>query len=179
MQARAFDALTIEWSFDRYSFGRPLASYQELKHRFADMKTWLEASHATSDASAAAVAAGSPDAARLVSVAKAFIGHYGSELLQDCVQMHGGIGVTFEHDLHLYLRPDHVVVNRGRSTERRPSTASDRIASDLRHRAPPGRGTERHQRRREDSRHGRRRNLPAAGPDLDPCQSRIRPSRSA
>jgi alkylation response protein AidB-like acyl-CoA dehydrogenase len=96
--------MTIEWAFDRYSFGRPLASYQELKHRFADMKTWLEASHATSDASTAAVAARSPDAARLVSVAKAYIGYYGSELLQDCVQMHGGIGVTFEHDLHLYLR---------------------------------------------------------------------------
>ncbi len=35
---RAFD-MTVEWAFDRYSFGRPLASYQELKHRFADMKT--------------------------------------------------------------------------------------------------------------------------------------------
>ncbi len=102
MQA-AFD-MTLEWSFDRYSFGRPLASYQELKHRFADMKTWLEASHAISDAATAAVAKGSPDAMELLSTAKAFIGDYGSELLQDCVQMHGGIGVTFEHDLHLYLR---------------------------------------------------------------------------
>ena len=48
----AFD-MTVEWAFDRYSFGRPLASYQELKHRFADMKTWLEASHAISDAATA------------------------------------------------------------------------------------------------------------------------------
>ena len=102
MQA-AFD-MTVEWAFDRYSFGRPLASYQELKHRFADMKTWLEASHAVSDAATAAVASGSPDAWELLSTAKAFIGDYGSELLQDCVQIHGGIGVTFEHDLHLYLR---------------------------------------------------------------------------
>ena len=47
--AGGFD-MTVEWAFDRYSFGRPLASYQELKHRFADMKTWLEASHAISDA---------------------------------------------------------------------------------------------------------------------------------
>jgi alkylation response protein AidB-like acyl-CoA dehydrogenase len=99
----AFDT-TVEWAFDRYSFGRPLASYQELKHRFADMKTWLEASHAISDASAKAVAAGAPDAAQLVSVAKAYIGDYGSELMQDCVQIHGGIGVTYEHDLHLFLR---------------------------------------------------------------------------
>jgi alkylation response protein AidB-like acyl-CoA dehydrogenase len=99
----AFDT-TVEWAFDRYSFGRPLASNQELKHRFADMKTWLEASHAISDAATRAVAEGSPTAAELLSTAKAFIGDYGSELLQDCVQIHGGIGVTFEHDLHLYLR---------------------------------------------------------------------------
>ena len=96
--------LTIEWAFDRYSFGRPLASYQELKHRFADMKTWLEASHAISDAAADAVASGAPVAGELVSIAKAFIGDHGSELLQDCVQIHGGIGLTFEHDLHLFLR---------------------------------------------------------------------------
>ena len=62
MQA-AFD-MTVEWAFDRYSFGRPLASYQELKHRFADMKTWLEASHAISDAATDAVAGGSSDAGR-------------------------------------------------------------------------------------------------------------------
>jgi alkylation response protein AidB-like acyl-CoA dehydrogenase len=99
----AFD-MTVEWAFDRYSFGRPLASYQELKHRFADMKTWLEASHAISDAAIAAVAGGSDEAAELLSAAKAFIGEYGAELMQDCVQMHGGIGVTFDQDLHLYLR---------------------------------------------------------------------------
>jgi alkylation response protein AidB-like acyl-CoA dehydrogenase len=102
MQA-AFD-MTLEWTFDRYSFGRPLASYQELKHRFADMKTWLEASHAISDAAIRAVAHGAPDADELLSSAKAYIGFYGSELLQDCVQIHGGIGVTFDHDLHLLLR---------------------------------------------------------------------------
>jgi alkylation response protein AidB-like acyl-CoA dehydrogenase len=96
--------MTIEWAFDRYSFGRPLASYQELKHRFADMKTWLEASHAISDAAAAAVAGRAPDAGELVSAAKAYIGDHGSELMQDCVQIHGGIGLTFEHDVHLYLR---------------------------------------------------------------------------
>ena len=39
-----------------------------------------------------------------MSAAKAFVGQYGTEVLQDCVQMHGGIGVTWEHDLHVYLR---------------------------------------------------------------------------
>ena len=96
--------MTLEWAFDRYSFGRPLASYQELKHRFADMKTWLEAGHALSDAAAAAVSAGDPEATELASAAKAFLGQYGTELLQDCVQMHGGIGLTFEHDIHFFLR---------------------------------------------------------------------------
>jgi len=99
----AFD-MTVEWSFDRYSFGRPLASYQALKHRFADMKSWLEGAHAISDEAAIAVVEGRRDAPTLVSAAKAFVGEYGSELMQECVQMHGGIGVTFEHDVHLYLR---------------------------------------------------------------------------
>jgi alkylation response protein AidB-like acyl-CoA dehydrogenase len=96
--------MTVEWAFDRYSFGRPLASYQALKHRFADMLMWLEASHAISDAACLATETGAESAAELASAAKAYIGQYGTELLQDCVQMHGGIGVTFEHDLHLYLR---------------------------------------------------------------------------
>ena len=123
---RAFD-MTVEWAFDRYSFGRPLASYQELKHRFADMKSWLEASHAASDEAAAAVEAGSDDAAELVSVAKAFIGEYGTELVQDCVQLHGGIGVTFEHDLHLYLR--RVVLDR--TLFGTPADHRQRIAAGL------------------------------------------------
>ncbi len=96
--------MTIGWAFDRYSFGRPLASYQELKHRFADMTAWLEASHAVSDAAAKAVSTRSPGAGELVSAAKGFIGDFGSELIQDCVQIHGGIGITFDHDLHLLLR---------------------------------------------------------------------------
>lgn len=102
MQA-AFE-MTVTWAFDRYSFGRPLASYQALKHRFAHMASWLQASHAISDEAARAVSESRPDAAELVSAAKAYIGEYGAELLQECVQLHGGIGVTYEHDLHLYLR---------------------------------------------------------------------------
>jgi alkylation response protein AidB-like acyl-CoA dehydrogenase len=96
--------MTVQWAFDRYSFGRPLASYQELKHRFADMKLWLEASHAISDGAVRAVAEGAPNAWELLSAGKAYVGYHGIELLQDCVQIHGGIGVTFDHDMHLYLR---------------------------------------------------------------------------
>jgi alkylation response protein AidB-like acyl-CoA dehydrogenase len=117
--------MTVEWAFDRYSFGRPLASYQELKHRFADMKTWLEAAHAISDTAAEAVSSRSPEAGELVSAAKAFIGAYGSELVQDCVQIHGGIGLTFEHDIHFFLR--RVTVNR--ALYGTPSQHRQRIAS--------------------------------------------------
>ncbi len=106
---QGFD-MTVDWAFDRYSFGRPLASYQALKHRFADMKTWLEAGHAVSDGAAAAADARTADAGELASAAKAFLGDYGTELLQDCVQLHGGIGLTFEHDLHVFLR--RVTLNR-------------------------------------------------------------------
>jgi len=106
---RVFE-FTTQWAFDRYTFGRPLASYQALKHRFADMKTWLEACHATTGAAARAVQDRSEDAAELVSVAKSYVGSRSTDILQDCVQMHGGIGVTWEHDLHLYLR--RATVNR-------------------------------------------------------------------
>ncbi len=96
--------ITVDWAFNRYSFGRPLASYQALKHRFADMKAWLECSHALADAAARAVQDRAGTAAELVSGAKAYIGQYGPELCHECVQLHGGIGVTFDHDMHLYVR---------------------------------------------------------------------------
>jgi alkylation response protein AidB-like acyl-CoA dehydrogenase len=95
---------TIQWAFDRHSFGRPLASYQALKHRFADLKIWLETCRATTRAAVAAVAERSPGADIAVSVAKSYVGEYAPGMVQDCIQLHGGIGVTWEHDLHLYLR---------------------------------------------------------------------------
>ena len=101
---------TLEWTFDRYSFGRPLASYQEIKHRMADMKMWMEASHALATSAARAVENDDPDAATLVSAAKAYAGQYLPMLMQDCVQLHGGIGLTTDHDLHLFLR--RVTTNR-------------------------------------------------------------------
>jgi alkylation response protein AidB-like acyl-CoA dehydrogenase len=97
-------AMTVDWALDRYTFGRALASYQALKHRFADMKSWLEASHAVSDAAADAVADRTDLAAETASAAKCYIGEQGPELAQECVQLHGGIGVTYEHDLHFFLR---------------------------------------------------------------------------
>jgi alkylation response protein AidB-like acyl-CoA dehydrogenase len=106
---RVFD-FTVQYAFDRSSFGRALASYQALKHRFADMKLWLESAHAITVDATIAVQSGAPDAGEVARIAKAYVGERCPELIQDCIQMHGGIGVTWEHDLHLYLR--RVVVDR-------------------------------------------------------------------
>jgi alkylation response protein AidB-like acyl-CoA dehydrogenase len=102
--------MTVGYAFDRYTFGRPLASYQALKHRFADMKLWLEASHAIAAAAATELQEELPDAAETASAAQAYTGDRLAELAQDCVQIHGGIGLTYEHDLHLFMR--RIVANR-------------------------------------------------------------------
>ena len=125
-------AMTMDWAFERYTFGRALASYQALKHRFADMKAWLEASHAVGDAAADAVTDGDRRATELVCAAKAYIGEHGVELAQECVQIHGGIGVTSEHDLHFFLR--RVTLNRllyGTPAEHRRWLAAMQIDKEM------------------------------------------------
>ncbi|MDD7812901.1 acyl-CoA/acyl-ACP dehydrogenase [Mycobacterium sp. CSUR Q5927] len=97
-------AMTLEWSRDRYSFGRPLASYQALKHRLADMTMWLHAGRAVTAGAVDKVAARAADAAVWAAAAKSYLGEHAGLLVQECVQLHGGIGVTWEHDLHVYLR---------------------------------------------------------------------------
>jgi alkylation response protein AidB-like acyl-CoA dehydrogenase len=121
---RVFE-FTVEYSFDRYSFARALASYQALKHRFANMKLWLESSHATATGAAHAVQDQADKATELVGVAKSFIADHGTDLIQDCVQMHGGIGVTWDHDLHLYLRR----VAQDRALYGTPSDHRERVAT--------------------------------------------------
>ena len=96
--------LTVQWGFDRHSFGRPLVSYQALKHIYADLKIWLEACKATTKAAVAKVGDRTADADLAVSIAKSYVGEHAPDMVQRCVQLHGGIGVTWEHDLHLYLR---------------------------------------------------------------------------
>jgi alkylation response protein AidB-like acyl-CoA dehydrogenase len=123
---RVFE-MTLEYLDDRYSFGRPLSSYQALKHRVADDKLWLEACHAIATGAARAVATRADTAAELVSAAKAWIGPHATELIQDCIQLHGGIGVTWEHDLHLYLRRATV----DRVTYGTPEDHAERIATQI------------------------------------------------
>jgi alkylation response protein AidB-like acyl-CoA dehydrogenase len=97
-------AMTLDWVNNRVAFGRPLGSYQALKHRLADHKLWLEASFGIVEDLVGALAIDDPQSTRLASIAKAHIGDAAINLVQDAIQMHGGIGVTWEHDLHLYLR---------------------------------------------------------------------------
>jgi alkylation response protein AidB-like acyl-CoA dehydrogenase len=125
-------AMTLDWMNHRYAFGRALASYQALKHRMADMKSWAEAAHAVSDAAAEALADGSDAADATASAAKSYVGEKGPELAQECVQLHGGIGVTYEHDLHFFLR--RVTLNRllyGTPAEHRRMLAQNEIAREL------------------------------------------------
>ncbi|MBX3314122.1 MAG: acyl-CoA dehydrogenase family protein [Actinobacteria bacterium] len=119
--------MTVEYLGDRYSMGRPLASYQALKHRLAEHKLTVETCHAITTAAARAVADRTDEAADLASVAQTWLGTHATELVQDCIQLHGGIGVTWEHDLHLYLR--RVTVDR--ATHGTPEDHADRIADLL------------------------------------------------
>jgi alkylation response protein AidB-like acyl-CoA dehydrogenase len=120
---RVFE-FTVQYAFDRLSFGRPLASYQALKHRFADLKLWLESAQAITVDATRAVQANAPDASNVARIAKAYVGERCPELIQDCIQLHGGIGVTWEHDLHLYLR--RVVLHR--QTYGAPAEQRDLVA---------------------------------------------------
>jgi alkylation response protein AidB-like acyl-CoA dehydrogenase len=73
------------------------------------------------------VAADRPDAGEVVSAAQAWIGPRATEMIQDCIQLHGGIGITWEHDLHLYLR--RATVNR--ATHGTPEEHADRVAAGM------------------------------------------------
>jgi alkylation response protein AidB-like acyl-CoA dehydrogenase len=107
--AQAFET-TIEYASDRLAFGRPIVSFQALKHRIADMFQWLEFSKAITEALALDIDVTGGEAACLASVAKAYVADHCLEIVDECVQISGGIGVTWEHHVHLYSR--RIAVNR-------------------------------------------------------------------
>jgi alkylation response protein AidB-like acyl-CoA dehydrogenase len=96
--------LTLTYGRDRMAFGRPILSFQALKHRIADLWIWLEGSKAVSEHLAAAVDEPGDDVATLASVAKAYVGEHCVDIVDECVQISGGIAVTWEYDIHLYSR---------------------------------------------------------------------------
>jgi alkylation response protein AidB-like acyl-CoA dehydrogenase len=96
--------ITVDYAKARIAFGRPIGSFQALKHILADVSMWTEISIAGAEAAANAVADGRATASEIASIAKAYAGDAGTQIAQLCFQVHGGIGFTWEHDLHLYLR---------------------------------------------------------------------------
>ncbi|WP_327117905.1 acyl-CoA/acyl-ACP dehydrogenase [Nocardia sp. NBC_01730] len=96
--------LTVEYTRTRHQFGRPIASFQAVKHRLADLLVLLERARSASRY-AAAVYAGDPDSARLaVAVAGAVCTEAAVQAAAEAVQLHGGVGFTWEHPAHSYFR---------------------------------------------------------------------------
>ncbi|RYJ29893.1 short-chain acyl-CoA dehydrogenase [Streptomyces sp. L-9-10] len=95
---------TVRHTRERTQFNRPIGSFQALKHRMAQL--WLEVVSARAAArnAADALATGSPDAPLAVALAQAYCGRVAVHAAEECVQLHGGIGMTWEHPAHLYLK---------------------------------------------------------------------------
>jgi alkylation response protein AidB-like acyl-CoA dehydrogenase len=96
--------MTIAYVKERKQFARPVGSFQGLKHRLADLWVSLTQARAASRYAAACLATGDPDAKVAVALAKAICSEVAVNAAQECVQMHGGIGFTWEHPAHLYLK---------------------------------------------------------------------------
>ncbi|MGD9795556.1 MAG: acyl-CoA dehydrogenase family protein [Acidimicrobiia bacterium] len=100
---RLFD-MTLEYAKVRVAFGRVIGSFQAIKHLLADLSLQVELSTAIVDEAVGALQDDRPDAVELASVTKAYVADSALDVSQGCLQIHGGIGYTWEHDLHLYLR---------------------------------------------------------------------------
>ena len=96
--------MTVEYAKIRQAFGRPIGSYQGVKHRAADMLVDVENSKSITYYAAWALDEGAPEAALAVSMAKAYVSDAYRRVAAAGIQLHGGIGFTWEHDLHLYFK---------------------------------------------------------------------------
>jgi alkylation response protein AidB-like acyl-CoA dehydrogenase len=96
--------MTLAYVKERRQFARPVGSFQALKHRLADVWVAVSQARAASRYAAACLASGDPDAKVAVAIAKAYCSDAAVHAAQECVQLHGGIGFTWEHPAHLYLK---------------------------------------------------------------------------
>jgi alkylation response protein AidB-like acyl-CoA dehydrogenase len=96
--------VTLEYAKQREQFGVPIGSFQAIKHKFADMLVSLERARATSYFAALTIAEDDDRRALAASMAKAAAGDCAARLAKEGIQIHGGIGYTWEHDMHLYVR---------------------------------------------------------------------------
>ena len=112
--------MTVAYSKDRVQFGRPIGSFQALKHRMAEMLVLLEMSRSASWAAALSLATGTDDAEQLVHAAKSYAGEAVARVAAETVQLHGGIAITWEHDAHLVFKRAHALAHLfGTPTEHR------------------------------------------------------------
>ena len=96
--------ITLAYAKQREQFGVPIGSFQAIKHKFADMLVALERARATGYFAALTIAEDDDRRALATSTAKAAAGDCAALLAKEGIQIHGGIGYTWEHDMHLYVR---------------------------------------------------------------------------
>ncbi|MFI6620745.1 acyl-CoA dehydrogenase family protein [Streptomyces sp. NPDC050528] len=96
--------LTVQHTTNRVQFGRPIGSFQAVKHACADMALLVHGTRAATYYAAMAADAGADDTARAACAAASYATAGTGEVAARALQLHGGIGFTWEHDLHLHLR---------------------------------------------------------------------------
>jgi alkylation response protein AidB-like acyl-CoA dehydrogenase len=102
--AEALFESTVDYAKKRVQFGRTIGSFQAIKHRLANLFLELEGMRAAAHYAALALGDGLDDAAEAVATAGAYVGDAFAHLCGEALQLHGGIGFTWEHDVHLFLR---------------------------------------------------------------------------
>jgi alkylation response protein AidB-like acyl-CoA dehydrogenase len=96
--------LSVDYAKSRLQFGRQIGSFQAVKHRLADMLVDLEHARSTAYHAVWALTDGNDDPALAVSIAQATCSAAFSRIAADSIQVHGGIGFTWEHQAHLYFK---------------------------------------------------------------------------
>lgn len=98
---------TVEYTKARKQFGRTIGSFQALKHRMADMYVQVETARSISRAAVDAVVTGDPAADELAVAAHVYCSEAFKSVTGEAIQLHGGIGITWEHDIQLYFKRAH------------------------------------------------------------------------
>jgi len=96
--------MCVDYAKQRLQFGRPIGSFQAIQHKCADMLLLIESARSAVYAAACAASENSPDTALLASVAKAYTNDACRFVAGETIQVHGGMGFTWEHDAHLYFK---------------------------------------------------------------------------
>jgi alkylation response protein AidB-like acyl-CoA dehydrogenase len=96
--------MTVEYAKQRVQFGRPIGSFQAVKHRLADMMVHVEACKSAAYFAACSADEDSAELPEAASLAKAWCSEAAANCAGNAIQLHGGIGFTWEHDAHLYFK---------------------------------------------------------------------------